>query len=132
MTLGEQALIAHQFLQPFLPTADEADALEALGLYPGAVEVLIVHLIEHLHKRLPLSRPCAICKPLKGLKVGVTGEGKIAVWQTDADVKIRPGDRSPAWHCANLSSPAALEKLKDIILRGDREAGSAKERIANG
>ena len=114
MTQGEQTLIAYQFLQRFLPTRDEIDALEALGLFPGAVDVLLVHLIEHLNKRQPLSQPCAICKPLKGLRAGLSGEGKIGVWQTDvnADVKIQPGDRSPAWHCATLSSPRGVGTLK--------------------
>ena len=132
LTAGEQALIAHQFLQPFLPTRDEIDALEAIGLFPGAVDVLIVHLIEHLNKRQPLSQPCAICRPLEGLRVGFNGGGKICVWQANVnvDVTIRPGDRSPSWHCATLSSPAALAKLKDIILRGDRESRAAKERIS--
>jgi len=121
LTAGEQALIAYQFLQPFLSTRDEIAALEALGLFPGAIELLVVHLIEHLHKRLSLKQPCAVCKPLEGLRVGFNGGGKICVWQTNvnADVKIRPGDRSPSWHCANLSSPEALEKLKQYILRGD-------------
>ena len=130
LTPGERALIALQFLQRFLPTRDEIDALEADGLFPDAIEVLIVHLIEHLNKRQPLSRPCAICKPLEGLRVGLSGEGKIGVWQTDADGKIQPGDRSPSWHCANLSSPAALEGLKQRILEGDG-AVAAKE-ISNG
>src|SRR5580700_3813248 len=70
MTAGEQAANALQFLQRFLPTRDEIDALERLGLFPGAVDVLLVHLIEHLRKQQSLCQPCVICRPLEGLRVG--------------------------------------------------------------
>jgi hypothetical protein len=133
MTAGEQAANALQFLQRFLPTRDEIDALERLGLFPGAVDVLLVHLIEHLRKQQSLCQPCVICRPLEGLRVGLSGEGKIGVWQTDvnADLKIHPGDRSVSWHCATYSSPAALAKLKDYILRGDLRLRQAEiDRLA--
>jgi hypothetical protein len=132
MTAGEQALNALQLLQRFLPTAVEADALEALGLFPGAIDVLLVHLIEHLRTGQPLKEPCSICKPLVGLRVGLDGVGKIRVWQTDvnADVKIQPGDRSVAWRCATCSSPASLQRLKEIILKGDQLQAEINRRRA--
>ena len=47
MTAGEQALIAHQYLQPFLPTRDEIDGLQRsprIIFRSAGRDTLIVHL----------------------------------------------------------------------------------------
>ncbi len=131
MTPGEQACRAFVELFPrYLPrTKAEADQIE--GLYTDAINALVFHLLEHLRLRQPLNKSCSICKPLVGLKVARDGVGTIRVYQTNvnADVKISPSDRrSIAWHCAAFSKPAALEKLKAIILAGDRVAESKEAR----
>jgi hypothetical protein len=132
MTAGEQTCLAlAEFFPQYLPNNAAADALD--GLQPGAMDSLVVHLLEHLRLRQPLNTPCAICKPLQGLKVAQDGVGTVRVYQMNvtADVKISPNDRAIAWRCAALSKPAALEKLKEIILSGDVVTES-KEAFSNG
>jgi hypothetical protein len=130
MTPGEQACRAFvEFFPRYLPrTQAEADAID--GLYPDAINALVFHLLEHLRLRQSLNKPCAICKLLVGLKVARDGVGAIRVYQTDvnADIRISPNDRPIAWHCAACSSPAALQRLKEIILSGDHVAESKEAR----
>ena len=125
----ERTFLCIQWIARFLASAD---GMVIDGLYPTALDSICVHLIGHLSARRSLSKPCVICQPLpQGVTVGPDGAGEIKVWVGDG-VRIRLNDRNILWHCATYSSPAALAKLKDIILRGDREAGAAKERISNG
>ena len=126
----ERTFLCVQWLARFLAPAD---GMVINGLYPTALDSICVHVIGHLSARRPLSKPCVICQPLpKGVIVGPDGvSGEIKVWVGDG-VKIRLNDRNILWHCATYSSRAALEVLKEIILKGDREVGAAKERISNG
>jgi hypothetical protein len=124
----ERTFLCVQWLARFLAPAD---GMVIDGLYPTALDSICVHVIGHLSARRPLSKPCAICQPLpKGVTVGPDGSGEIKVWVGDG-VRIRLNDRNILWHCATHSSRAALQVLKEIILKGDREVGGAKE-ISNG
>jgi hypothetical protein len=120
----ERTFLCIQWLARFLAPAD---GMVIDGLYPTAIDSICVHVIGHLSARRPLSKPCVICAPLpKGVTVGPDSAGEIKVWARDG-VEIRRNYRNILWHLAKCSSPAALEVLKQQILKGDREAGAAKE-----
>ena len=126
----ERTFLCIQWLARFLAPAD---GMVIDGLYPTALDSICVHVIGHLSARRPLNRRCEICAPLpKGVTVGPDGvSGEIKVWLSDG-VKIQLNDRNILWHCATCSSPDALQVLKEIILKGDREVGAAKEKISHG
>lgn len=112
----ERTFLCIQWLAPFLAPAD---GMAIDGLYPTATDSICVHVIGHLSARRPLSKSCVICQPLpKGVTVGLDGPGEIKVWVGEG-IKIRLNDRNILWHLATHSSPAALQVLKEYILRGD-------------
>ena len=114
-TAGDQAHAAFAFLGDYLPTAAEEQQIPGLG--PGAVHWLVVHVVRHLQ---PFFVPCNICSPLPpGVKVGPDGSDAGTIRVYGAAGVISPGHVSIQWRAAKSTTPAALEKLKQYILRGD-------------